>query len=176
MVVHDAAIAALDAAAEDEFTAAMAPLFEGAPGFLSRLAAARPFGSVAGLMDAARTVALEMPEDAQRELLAAHPRIGADPAAMSALSRREQSSSTDADTVDADLARLNAEYESRFGFRFVVFVAGRPRSAIVPILRAALEADRADELRRGLLDVVAIAADRLARTEVGRAHGADTIR
>jgi hypothetical protein len=42
----------------------------------------------------------------------------------------------------------------------VVYVAGRPRSAIVPLLRAALEADPQDERRRGLTDVVAIAQAR----------------
>ena len=35
----------------------MAPLFEGAPGFLWRLAAARPFGSAEGLFERARTLA-----------------------------------------------------------------------------------------------------------------------
>ncbi|MCA1571533.1 MAG: 2-oxo-4-hydroxy-4-carboxy-5-ureidoimidazoline decarboxylase, partial [Chloroflexi bacterium] len=56
---------------------------------------------------------------------------------------------------------LNEAYESRFGFRFVVFVAGRPRADIIPLLERALHADRDEELRRGLDDVVLIAADRM---------------
>ena len=44
----------------------------------------------------------------------------------------------------------------------MIFVAGRPRSAIVPILEASLRDDRVSELRRGVDDVVYIASDRLA--------------
>jgi 2-oxo-4-hydroxy-4-carboxy-5-ureidoimidazoline decarboxylase len=58
------------------------------------------------------------------------------------------------------LERLNDEYERRFGFRFCVFVAGRPRSALVPVLEAALDADRSTEIRRAIGDVIAIARDR----------------
>ena len=56
--------------------------------------------------------------------------------------------------VQAALDELNARYEERFGFRFVVFVAGRPRAAIVPLMEAALDADRDAEVDRALRDVV----------------------
>ncbi len=62
-----------------------------------------------------------------------------------------------------ELARLNDAYEARFGFRYCVFVAGRPRAALVPGLAAAIDGDRATELRRALDAVVDIAADRYAR-------------
>ena len=42
----------------------------------------------------------------------------------------------------AELAELNAAYEERFGFRFVVFVDRRPRAEIVPVLRERLERTR----------------------------------
>ena len=45
---------ALNAFSADAFAGAVAPLFEGAPGFLRRLAAARPFDSDEAIMDAAR--------------------------------------------------------------------------------------------------------------------------
>ena len=67
---------ALDA---DGFVARSAPLFEGAPRFVRRLADARPFESEDELIDAARATAREMPEEEQIELLNSHPRIGADP-------------------------------------------------------------------------------------------------
>ena len=60
----------------------------------------------------------------------------------------------------AELARLNAAYERRFGFRYCVFVAGRPRAALLPGMEAALGADREPELHRALDAVVDIAADR----------------
>ncbi len=147
------------------FATAMAPLFEGAPRFLARLAEARPFESEDELFAAARMTARAMPEDAQVELLDAHPRIGADPATVSDLSRREQGYDgplpPDQGWVADELRALNEAYEGRFGFRFVVFVAGRPRADIIPILERALHADRDEELRRGLDDVVLIAADRM---------------
>jgi 2-oxo-4-hydroxy-4-carboxy-5-ureidoimidazoline decarboxylase len=153
-------VAALDAAPEPEFVAAVAPLFEGAPRFLARLAAARPFGSTDALFERAEAIALAMPEDEQVELIDAHPRLGAPPTTVSSMSHREQGYDRDTTAAIAELQRLNAEYERRFGFRFCVFVAGRPRAELVPVIEAALEADRADEIRRAITDVVAIARDR----------------
>jgi 2-oxo-4-hydroxy-4-carboxy--5-ureidoimidazoline (OHCU) decarboxylase len=158
-------VARLDALPEDAFLAAAAPWFEGAPRFLRRLAAARPFGDEATLFGRAEAIALAMPEDEQLELIDAHPRLGAPPASVSALSHREQGYDRDTTQAIAELERLNAEYEALFGFRFCVFVNGRTRSALVPILESALTADRDAEIRRALVDVVAIARDRAGRTE-----------
>jgi len=165
----------LDAADEVTFAAALGPLFEDAPRFLAGLAAARPFRSWGDLLQRAEELALAMPRDAQLELIDAHPPIGAPPGSVSALSFREQgydqeraASLADAAAVEAEhlrltLATLNAAYETRFGFRFVVFVAGRPRSAIVPVMEHALAAQPDDERRRALHDVIAIARDRAAQ-------------
>ena len=150
--------------APDAFAAAAQPLFEGAPSFVRRLADARPFETEDGLFASARALAREMPEAEQVELLNAHPRIGADPATVSAQSHTEQGydeeSGPDQSWIGDELAALNEAYEGLFGFRFVVFVAGRPRADIIPILEHALRADRDEELRRGLDDVVLIAHDR----------------
>ncbi|MEA2632409.1 MAG: decarboxylase, partial [Chloroflexota bacterium] len=56
----------------------------------------------------------------------------------------------------------NAAYEARFGFRYCVFVAGRPREALVPGMQAALSADPSSEVARALDAVIDIAADRYA--------------
>ena len=69
------------------------------------------------------------------EALAAHPAIG-QRTGLSARSAAEQGSDDDPEVL-AELAELNRAYEERFGFRFVVFVNGRPRREIVPVLRAA---------------------------------------
>ena len=95
------------------------PLFEQAPRFLARLAAARPFTTAEMLFSHARQIALSMPADEQRELIDAHPRIGAAPATVSALSFREQGYDRDAagnrtrSVTDRrpSLDRLNAAYE-----------------------------------------------------------------
>ena len=160
--------------APDAFATAVQPLFEGAPAFVRRLGEARPFETEEGLFDVARSVAREMPEREQIELLNSHPRIGADPDTVSAQSRSEQGYDTQDDAPDDswignELDALNDAYEGLFGFRFVVFVAGRPRADIIPILEHALRADRDEELRRGLDDVVLIAHDRWERLRGPRA-------
>jgi 2-oxo-4-hydroxy-4-carboxy-5-ureidoimidazoline decarboxylase len=164
-----AAIEELDRMSSDAFRAAMAPLFEGAPAFLARLAAARPHGSWEALFDRARELAHAMPEPDQLELIDAHPRLGAPPGSVSALSFVEQGydregAGADAEAerarVGAELERLNDAYEAAMGFRYCVFVAGRPRAALLPAFRDALVADRQSELHRALDAVVDIARDR----------------
>jgi 2-oxo-4-hydroxy-4-carboxy--5-ureidoimidazoline (OHCU) decarboxylase len=141
-------------------------LFEGAPHFVERLTAA-PADSLEALLSRAERVALAMPEEEQVELLNAHPRIGAPPGSVSPMSFREQGYDRDPGTAELQtrLDRLNDAYEQRFGFRFVIFVAGRPRSEIARIMEAHLTAARDVELRRGLADVIAIARDRAAKLE-----------
>jgi 2-oxo-4-hydroxy-4-carboxy--5-ureidoimidazoline (OHCU) decarboxylase/GNAT superfamily N-acetyltransferase len=156
----------VDALPPEPAAAELGPLFEDAPRFLARLAEERPFGDDATLIAVAHNLARVLPEDEQIELLNAHPRIGADPAAVSALSHDEQGYDEDAPPAEPwvaeELEALNDAYERVFGFRFVIFVAGRPRAEIVPILETSLRDERISELRRGLDDVVYIAADRLA--------------
>ena len=163
------ALPALDELDDGACATALAPLFEGAPRFLARLAADRPFGDAASLFDRARTIAHSMPEDEQIELIDAHPRLGAPPGSVSALSFREQGYDQEAADaaaeaerarVHAELERLNAAYEEQFGFRCCVFVAGRSRAALLSELESTLTADRDAELHRALDAVVDIAADR----------------
>ena len=160
-------ISDIDALPPEPAAALLGPLFEDAPRFLGRLAAERPFGDDATLIERARNLARSLPEADQIELLDAHPRIGANPDAVSDLSHEEQGYGDDRPQpepwIAEELEALNDAYERIFGFRFVIFVAGRPRSAIVPILETSLRDERISELRRGLDDVVHIAADRLAK-------------
>lgn len=147
----------------DAFATALEPLFESAPPLARGLYAARPFASYATLIDTAETLAFSLPDAARVEVVNAHPRIGANPAHMSAQSAREQSAGADDPHIAAELARLNVEYEHHFGFRFVVFVNKRPRSAILELLRQRLTNPREEELRTALSEMFAIARDRLAK-------------
>ena len=63
-----------------------------------------------------------------------------------------------------DLAALNKLYETRFGFRFVVFVNGRPKGEILEVLRERIRRPREEELDTGCRELVAIAKDRWTRT------------
>jgi 2-oxo-4-hydroxy-4-carboxy-5-ureidoimidazoline decarboxylase len=80
----------LDSLPAAGFIEAVAHLFEGAPGFLGRLAMDRPYGSWWNLLERARVIAQAMPEPEQVDLLNAHPRLGAPPESVSEHSFREQ--------------------------------------------------------------------------------------
>jgi 2-oxo-4-hydroxy-4-carboxy--5-ureidoimidazoline (OHCU) decarboxylase len=139
-------------------TADLGILFEDAPAFTRRLEMERSDD----VLGRAEEIALSMPEAEQIELLNSHPRIGAARATVSAMSYGEQGYDRDPGTAElqARLDRLNDEYEARFGFRFVIFVAGRSRAEIADIMELRLDADRTDEKHRALADIVAIARDR----------------
>jgi 2-oxo-4-hydroxy-4-carboxy--5-ureidoimidazoline (OHCU) decarboxylase len=145
----------------DAMTETLAAVFERAPGLATAIRLddeATPRAIVAK----AREALERMSERERIAILDAHPRIGADPASLSLLSRREQGDDSDAATL-RELAELNDAYERRFGFRFVVFVAGRPKREIVPILRARLASTRDAELKAGIDEFLAISLDRLER-------------
>ena len=82
------------------------------------------------------------------------------PGAESQARSASEQGSDENPAVHTELARLNSDYEERFGFRFVVFVNRRSRSEIVPVLRKRLQRTRDEELDAGLDDLVAIAVDR----------------
>jgi 2-oxo-4-hydroxy-4-carboxy--5-ureidoimidazoline (OHCU) decarboxylase len=132
----------------------LAELFEGRTRFVERLAALEnPLGR-------AREVARRLSDEEKREVLDAHPAIGA--RTLSARSAAEQGSEDDPEVL-RELAELNAAYEQKFGFRFVVFVNRRPKSEILPILRERVERTREQELETALDELVAIAEDRWRR-------------
>jgi 2-oxo-4-hydroxy-4-carboxy--5-ureidoimidazoline (OHCU) decarboxylase len=129
----------------------LAELFEGRTRFVELLATVEdPLGQ-------ARELAYELTDDEKKDVLDAHPAIGAE--ATSARSAREQGTDDDP-AILAELAELNRAYEEKFGFRFVVFVNRRPRREIVPILRERLERTRAEELQTGVDELIQIALDR----------------
>ncbi|HET9879270.1 MAG TPA: GNAT family N-acetyltransferase [Candidatus Limnocylindria bacterium] len=164
-------IADLDRLPIEAFVNEAGVLFEGAPRFLERLAAARPFETDADLIASAGRIARELPAEEAIELVNAHPRIGAAPASVSTLSHAEQGYDEEPDPyADREAARvaeelefLNEAYERIHGFRFAVFVAGRSRADIVPLLEVGLRNETDAELRRAADECVDIAADRLAR-------------
>jgi 2-oxo-4-hydroxy-4-carboxy--5-ureidoimidazoline (OHCU) decarboxylase len=125
-------------------TAELTPLFSGRTRLVDELAAREDPLAVA------EDVALALPEADQTAALATHPRIG-EPS--------EEQRGAEPEVL-AELARLNDAYEQRFGFAFVVFVNGRTRAELLPVLRERLERERADELETGLRELCAIARAR----------------
>ncbi len=130
----------------------LSELFEGDTALVRRLAETDdPLGQ-------ARRIAAELTEDEKLEALNAHPAIGRR-GGLSARSAAEQGADADPEVLE-ELARLNAEYEQRFGFRFVVFVNRRPKAEILEVLRARITRSRPEELDTAVEELVAIAEDR----------------
>ena len=137
---------------EDE----LAELFEGRTRLVELLAQRDdPLGT-------AEAAIAELDEGDKLAALNAHPAIGAR-AGLSARSAAEQGDDADP-AVLAELASLNQAYEETFGFRFVVFVNGRPKAEILEVLRARLDRARDEELDTALHELVAIARDRWERS------------
>ena len=131
----------------------LAELFEGRTRLVELLAAREdPLGP------AADEAIVELDEAEQLEALNAHPAIGAR-SGLSARSAAEQGGVADP-VILTELAYLNQVYEEKFGFRFVVFVDGRPKAKILEVLRGRLERTRAEELETALHELVAIARSR----------------
>src|SRR6476620_2416365 len=145
----------------DAITGRLAAVFERAPGLAAALRNADE-DTPRSIIAKARGALERMTEPERIAVLNAHPRIGADPASLSMHSRREQGEATDGATLQL-LDELNDAYEEKFGFRFVVFVAGRSKKEIIPIVRARLANTRDDELKAGIEEFLAISLDRLER-------------
>ena len=126
---------------EDE----LAELFSGSTRLTEELAGREDPLGVAG------AVAAALPEADKIAALRTHPRIG-------------EKSEEQRGRISPELVELVTAYEDKFGIPFVVFVAGRSRAELVPVLRERLERTREEELETGLKELVAIARDRWTRT------------
>jgi OHCU decarboxylase len=141
-------------------------LFEGNTPLVERLRGEGPFATNEEMLARAREILAELSEAERIAVINAHPRIGERPErvkAQSAASFQEQGYDRDHTPPEVllRLARLNEEYEQKFGFRFVVFVKGRSQAALVSVLEARLRRSREQELATALADIVAIAEARL---------------
>jgi 2-oxo-4-hydroxy-4-carboxy--5-ureidoimidazoline (OHCU) decarboxylase len=134
----------------------LSELFEGRTRLVERLA------EIEDPLGRANEIVSSLREEEKVEALAAHPAIG-QRSGLSARSAAEQDSQDDPGVL-VELSALNAAYEKRFGFRFVVFVNRRPKAEILEVLRERLAQTRDEELDTGCRELVAIARDRWIRT------------
>ncbi|KAG0242261.1 Oxo-4-hydroxy-4-carboxy-5-ureidoimidazoline decarboxylase [Mortierella sp. GBAus27b] len=156
-------------------------LFEPADPIVRHLFAKRPFETYGALINETEVFLADpnnLKPDERLEIINAHPRIGAPKANLSALSLIEQGYSAedaakiasqaavsqDDEATQAILKELNERYEAKYGFKFVVFVNGRPRSEIIPVMEDRINNSTEErEMKTALDDMVAIARDRLKK-------------
>ncbi|KAJ1857900.1 hypothetical protein GGH12_002980 [Coemansia sp. RSA 1822] len=146
----------------EEFTSVISLLFEPTALLTQRIHDACPYESYDQLLDKAGELIKELSPLEQLEVVNAHPRIGESAAKLSALSKIEQgNASANEDAVLAKWAELNRAYEDKYGFRFVIFVNGRSKESLFPIVEDRIaNSSKNQELATGLSEMVDIARDR----------------
>jgi OHCU decarboxylase len=147
-------------------------IYEHSPWIPERAASARPFASTAALKLALQSVVTQASEDEQLSLLRAHPEL-AGKAAIAGELTAESSGEQAASGLNlctpeeyAALHKLNAAYNDKFGFPFILAVkgpAGRglTRQAIIATFTRRLANQRPDEMAECLRQVHRIAEIRL---------------
>ena len=123
-------LARLNAAPTAECIEQLAGLYEHSPWVAERAAGARPFASMPALKVALARAVREAPAELQLGLIRAHPELGRPLACageLTAESGQEQRRAglTACTPVElATLQRLNADYQARFGWPFILAVRG----------------------------------------------------
>lgn len=158
----------LNALPPNDFTAALAGIFEHSPWIPAQVADARPFASVDALHAAMCRVLAHAGEDAQLRLIRAHPELAGRAAIRGELTeastREQRGAGLDQCSPEeyAELTRLNAAYNARFGFPFILAVRGHTRLSILEQMAARLHNERAVEIATAITQIEKIAALRLS--------------
>jgi beta-ureidopropionase / N-carbamoyl-L-amino-acid hydrolase len=123
-------LARLDAVPAAEFVALLDGVYEHSPWIAGRAAASRPFASLAQLKHALVTVVREAGREAQLALIRAHPELAGKAMvakSLTAESTHEQGKAGLTDCTPAEFAHLqslNAAYNAKFGWPFLLAVRG----------------------------------------------------
>lgn len=156
---------ALDLAA---FSARLGSIFEHSPWVAEDVWPLRPFTGIGDLHAAMCKSVVDAGGDAQMELLRAHPQLAGKAALRGELTadstREQQGAGLDQCSADelARLHALNARYEQRFGFPFILAVRGHTRASILDNLAARIDNPHDEEFAEALHQVERIALFRLA--------------
>ena len=165
-------LATLNSCPTDAFVATLRGIYEHSPWIPERAAAQRPFATLAALKFALQSVVASASVDEQLGLIRAHPELAGKAAIAGQLteeSTHEQAKSglnlCSADEY-ATLHRLNADYNAKFGFPFILAVKGPTgqgltRQSIIDTFTRRLKNQRADEMAECLRQIHRIAELRL---------------
>jgi OHCU decarboxylase len=131
------------------------------------MATARPFEDLAALLRIAERTWWSLTVEDHLEAFAAHPKIGEQKAPASGdatWSSAEQAAATTANAQTlADLTEAQRQYESQYGFIFIVCASGRSADAMLADVRARLASSREVELRTAAEEQAKITRLRLGK-------------
>jgi N-carbamoyl-L-amino-acid hydrolase len=120
----------LNRASQSEFRQLLTGTYEHSPWVVERAYAARPFSTLAALKRALVEVVRDAGDETQLALIRAHPQLAGRAMQTATLTRESTDEQTRAGLTQctpdelARIARLNADYETRFGFPFILAVRG----------------------------------------------------
>ncbi len=127
----------LNAATPAEFTALLDGTYEHSPWIAERAVSSRPFHSLAQLKLALVNVVRECGREAQLKLIRAHPELAGKAMVSKTLTAESTHEQGKAGLTDctpqefAQIQQLNADYNAKFGFPFILAVRG-PRGLGLP--------------------------------------------
>ena len=151
-----------------DFVAALASIFEHSPWIPERVAASRPFDSGIALHRAMCGAVMLAGEALQLELIRAHPELAGRAAVQGNLTAASTSEQRGAGLSACTpqqyerLQALNAEYNSRFGFPFVLAVKGHTPDTVLATLAQRVTHAADEERSVALHEIFRIARFRLA--------------
>lgn len=151
-----------------EFVQALEGIFEHSPWVAERAWAKRPFADAGALREAMVEVMMQASREEQLALIRAHPELAGRAAVAGELtdeSTREQSGARLDKCSPEEFARLqalNAAYNARFGFPFILAVRGLDRAGIIERFAARAGNPPEVEFAEALAQIARIAAFRLA--------------
>jgi 2-oxo-4-hydroxy-4-carboxy-5-ureidoimidazoline decarboxylase len=163
-------LAQVNALDQQAFVATLGGLFEGPPWIVEEAWHARPFASLDDLHDALCRVMYAAPLERKVALIRAHPDLvgrAALTGTLSPASTAEQAAAgLDRLTPDeiATFARLNAEYQRRFGFPFVICARENKKQGILAGFAARMGHSSDEEAATALDEVAKICRLRLLDT------------
>ncbi|MEA5450889.1 2-oxo-4-hydroxy-4-carboxy-5-ureidoimidazoline decarboxylase [Leptolyngbya sp. CCNP1308] len=153
----------LNAMAEADFVAALGPAFEETPAIAAQVWPLRPFTSVADLHQRMVAVVRTMAPADQLALINAHPDLGTR-VAMAEASVSEQSNAGLTSLTAEEYHQfqaLNQQYKVKFGFPFILAVAGHTKTSILENFMGRLRNSTDVEMTTALLAIEEIALARL---------------
>lgn len=159
---------ALNQAEAAEFVHILGGIFEHSPWVAEAVLPQRPFVSVRDLHAAMAAAVRAASETARLTLIQAHPELAGKAAIrgeLTAESTREQSGAglnQCSPEEFAQLQQLNADYNKKFGFPFIIAVRGHDRQSIIRHFSQRIQAPREQEMQECIEQIARIAAFRLA--------------
>ena len=143
----------------------------GSTTWVDAMASARPYPTLEAIEAASDRIAHELSRTDWLEAFGRHPKIGERSASGStrAWSEQEQAGARAAGAASvAELARVNAEYQKKFGFIFIVCATGKSADEMLAAAKARLGNSPEAELRNASEEQRKITRLRLAKLFEGR--------